>query len=112
MSYYCLATVSECPIHLHMTGNELLRRLRRLGSRGGVVVPFDEERGKGSHGTLYFGERFTVLKDRRAEIRPGLLHAMLRQLGLSFLCGEEGGAGTWRQWVQYGPEDCEVLRVA
>ena len=83
MSYYCLATVSECPIPLHMTGNELLRRLRRLGSRRGVVVRFDEERGKGSHGTLYFGERFTVLKDRRAEIRPGLLHAMLRQLGLS-----------------------------
>ena len=83
ISYYCLGTVSEYPITLHMTGNELLRRLRRLGSRRGVVVYFDEERGKGSHGTLYFGERFTVLKDRRAEIRPGLLHAMLRQLGLS-----------------------------
>jgi mRNA interferase HicA len=49
------------------------------------VLPFgfDEERGKGSHGTLYFGDHFTVLKDRRAEISPGLLHAMLRQLGLS-----------------------------
>ena len=75
--------MAECPIPQHMTGNELLRRLRRLGSRRGVVVRFDEERGKGSHGTLYFGERFTVLKDRRAEIRPGLLHAMLRQLGLA-----------------------------
>ena len=66
-----------------MTGNELLRRLRRLGGQRGVAVRFDEERGKGSHGTLYFGERFTVLKDRRAEIRPGLLHSMLRQLGLN-----------------------------
>jgi len=60
-----------------------LRRLRRLGSRRGVAVRFEEERGKGSHGTLYFGDRFTVLKDRRADIKPGLLHAMLRQLGLS-----------------------------
>jgi len=65
-----------------MTGNELLRRLRRLGNERGVAVRFNEERGKGSHGTLYFGDHFTVLRDRRAEIRPGLLHAMLRQLGL------------------------------
>jgi mRNA interferase HicA len=71
-----------CLIPRDMTGNELLRRLRRLGSQRGVAVHFDAERGKGSHGTLYFGERFTVIKDRR-EIRPGLLHAMLHQLGLS-----------------------------
>ena len=65
-----------------MTGNELLRRLRKLGRERGVVVRFEEERGKGSHGTLYFGTRATVVKDRRAEIGHGLLHAMLRQLGL------------------------------
>jgi len=34
-----------------MTGNELLRRLRRLGSQRGVAIRFEEERGKGSHGT-------------------------------------------------------------
>ena len=66
-----------------VNGNELLRRLQRLGRERGVAVRFDQERGKGSHGTLYFGDRRTTLKDRRAEIRPGLLHAMLRQLGLS-----------------------------
>jgi hypothetical protein len=31
---------------------------------------------------LYFGNRFTTLKDRRKEIGPGLLNAMLAQLGL------------------------------
>ncbi|MFI5397508.1 MAG: hypothetical protein ACHQ9S_18375 [Candidatus Binatia bacterium] len=41
------------------------------------------ERGKGSHGTVYYGERFTVLKDRRKELSPGLLAAMLVQLGLT-----------------------------
>ena len=66
-----------------MNGAEFIRRIRRLGRERGVPVEFDERRGKGSHGTLYFGDRFTVIKDRRAEIRPGLLHAMLRQLGLS-----------------------------
>lgn len=66
-----------------MTGDELLRRLRRLGRKRGISVRLEQERGKGSHSTLYFGDRFTVLKDRRAEIGPGVLHATLRQLGLS-----------------------------
>jgi HicA toxin of bacterial toxin-antitoxin, len=39
--------------------------------------------GKGSHGRLYYGNRFTTLKDRRKEIGPGLLNAMLAQLGLT-----------------------------
>ena len=54
-----------------MDGNELMRRLRKLGRDRGVPVRFDKERGKGSHGTLYFGNRFTVVKDRRKEIRLG-----------------------------------------
>jgi len=64
-------------------GNELLRKLNRLGRARGVQVRIDEERGKGSHATVYVGERFTVVKDRRKEIGPGLLHSMLRQLGLT-----------------------------
>lgn len=48
----------------------------------GIPVSFDVGRGKGSHGRLYYGERFTTLKDRKKEIGPGLLKAMLEQLGL------------------------------
>jgi len=47
-----------------------------------VAVRFDQRHGKGSHGTLWYGGRKTVLKDRRKEIGKGLLHAMLKQLGL------------------------------
>jgi predicted RNA binding protein YcfA (HicA-like mRNA interferase family) len=43
---------------------------------------FEPEQGKGSHGRLYLGGAFTTLKDRRKEIGPGLLRAMLRQLGV------------------------------
>ena len=66
-----------------MTGSEFVRRIRRLGRERGVAVRFEPRPGKGSHGRLYFGERFTTLKDRRKEIGQGLLSAMLRQLGLS-----------------------------
>ena len=33
---------------------------------------------------LYYGHRFTTLKDRKKEIGPGLLNAMLSQLGLDW----------------------------
>ena len=66
-----------------MTGDEFVRRIRALGRERGVAVRFESRAGKGSHGRLYLGDRFTTLKDRRKEIGPGLLAAMLRQLGLS-----------------------------
>ncbi len=63
-----------------MNGEEFLRRIRRLGKERGVRV--DKRHGKGSHGTLYYGDRKTTLKDRRKEIGPGLLQAMQQQLGI------------------------------
>ena len=66
-----------------MNGHELERRLRRLGKSRGVVVSFDREHGKGSHGRLWYGDRFTTMKDRGKELGPGLLVAMLHQLGLT-----------------------------
>lgn len=66
-----------------MAAGEFTRRIRTLGAARGVPVRFDESRGKGSHGTLYYGDRFTVVKDRRKECGPGLLGKMLADLGLS-----------------------------
>ncbi len=66
-----------------LTGAELIRKLHALGRQRGVRVRFRAERGTGSHGTLYYGERFTVIKDRRKELSPGLLAAMLKQIGLT-----------------------------
>jgi hypothetical protein len=66
-----------------MNGNEFERKIRRIGRHRGILVSFDSGHGKGSHGRLYYGDRFTTLKDRRKEIGPGLLKAMLDQLGLT-----------------------------
>jgi len=65
-----------------VTGSEFLRKIKHLGRRRGVAVSFDSGPGKGSHGRLYYGGRFTTLKDRKKEIGDGLLSAMLHQLGL------------------------------
>jgi len=57
--------------------------VRRLGRRRGISVEFRPERGKGSHGTLYFGSRFSVLRNPKDELKTGTLHAVLKQLGLA-----------------------------
>jgi mRNA interferase HicA len=72
-----------CPILEHIKGAELVRRVGMSGRRHGVSVLFSARRGKGSHGTLYLGARFTVVRDLKKELPTGTMHAMLRQLGLS-----------------------------
>jgi mRNA interferase HicA len=63
-------------------GVEFVRKVRRLGKIRGVSVALLAERGKGSHTTLYYGERLTVVGDLKGELKKGTLHAMLTQLGL------------------------------
>ena len=65
-----------------MTGAEFIRAVRRLGRRQNLDVRFVTRRGKGSHGTLYLGDRKTIVKDRKKELSRGLVADMLRQLGL------------------------------
>ena len=67
----------------HVKGRDFIERVRDIGRDRGVPVHVDTTRGRGSHVTLYYGQRFTIVKDRRKEIAPGLLSAMIRQLGLS-----------------------------
>lgn len=65
-----------------MKGNELLKKLRKIARERNLRLKFIRERGKGSHGTLYLGDRHTIMKDRKKEIGPGLLNKMLDNLGL------------------------------
>ena len=65
-----------------MTGHELLKKLKKTGEKQGVNIWFDAVQGHGSHGMIHFGDLFTTMKDRKKEIGPGLLAAMLRDLGL------------------------------
>jgi mRNA interferase HicA len=42
----------------------------------------DEKRGKGSHVTLYFGDRLIVVRNPKDELKTGTLHAMCKQLDI------------------------------
>ena len=44
-----------------MKGSELLRKIKKLGERKNISVRLIQERGKGSHSTLEYGDRFTII---------------------------------------------------
>lgn len=65
-----------------MKAGDFIKAIRKTGRKRGIAVRFEAGHGKGSHGRLYYGNRFTTIKDRGKDIGPGMLGAMLRQLGL------------------------------
>ncbi len=66
-----------------MNGHEFVKKLKRIARKRNIEVRIDNKRGKGSHGTLYFGDRATIVKDLKKEIKKGLLKKMLSDLGLA-----------------------------
>ena len=63
-------------------GGEFERRVQRLARSRKITCEFVGDKGKGSHGRLYFGEKFTTLKDRKKEIGRDLLAKMCRDLNI------------------------------
>ena len=45
-----------------MNGREFISRVRKLGCKNNIAVSVDRTRGKGSHGTLRYGDRMTIVK--------------------------------------------------
>lgn len=66
-----------------MSGNEFIRKIKKLGRKNSIEVRFVTQRGKGSHGTLYYGSVFTIVRNPKDELKKGTLHAMLKQLDLT-----------------------------
>ena len=63
-----------------MTSREFIRRAREYARRTGQAFRFNPTRGKGSHGRVYVGSRFTTVQ--QGELKKGILAAMLRQLNI------------------------------
>jgi len=54
-----------------MRGGEFLRKVKAISRRRKLVCRWVPERGSGSHGTLYLGNSFTVVKDLKKELGAG-----------------------------------------
>ncbi len=66
-----------------MKGSEFIRKVKKLAKKCGVESPVDRKRGKGSHITLYFGKRFTIVRNPKDELKTGTLKAMLTKARLA-----------------------------
>ncbi|HEX5419357.1 MAG TPA: type II toxin-antitoxin system HicA family toxin [Gammaproteobacteria bacterium] len=79
-----LTNGQNCPIlGAYLRGNEFIRLVRACAKAHGEKCEWHPDLGKGSHGVLMLGDRRTVVRCTKDELKAGTLHAMLRQLGLS-----------------------------
>ena len=60
-----------------------MRRIQALGKQKAMEVRWVAQRGKGSHGLLYFGSRMTTVRNLKDEVDKRAYHKMLSQLGLN-----------------------------
>ena len=63
-------------------GSEFLRKMKKAATKRKLTYRWTPERGVGSHGTVYRGGRFAIVKDLKKELGPGLLADMCNQLGI------------------------------
>ena len=63
-----------------VTRREFIGRARNYAQKTGQTFRFDPAHGKGSHGRLYVGSRFTTVQ--RGELTKGVVAALLRQLNI------------------------------
>ena len=63
-----------------MNGRQFIAKVRKYGRSRRLRVRFVASKGRGSHGTLYLGNRRTVIKDRKKDLGKGLLATMLADL--------------------------------
>lgn len=66
-----------------MKGSEFIQRVKHYAKTRALACHVDHKRGKGSHVTLYLGDRRTTVRNPKDELKTGTLNAMLKQLGLS-----------------------------
>ena len=64
-----------------MNGREFIRRARRYARLHGLEFDYNPAKGKGSHGTVYVGDRRTTVQ--HGEIKLDTLFNMLRDLSIN-----------------------------
>ena len=65
-----------------MRGSEFKKKIKALAKRNNIVFKHVKNRGKGSHSTLFYGEKFTIIRNLKDELKTGTCSAMLKQLGI------------------------------
>ncbi len=54
-----------------MRGNEFIRKILKFAKATGTACEWRPERGKGSHGVLILGDKRTVVRNPKDELKTG-----------------------------------------
>ncbi len=65
-----------------VNGREFITRVRRLARRNGTPSGSTGRGARAATAPLYYGDRHTVVKDRRKPLKTGTLRGMCKQLGI------------------------------
>jgi len=65
-----------------MKGKELLKLLKRYAGQKDIPFNYDGGHGKGGHGRVYVGDKFTTIPSLHQELKTGLTLAIIKQLGI------------------------------
>lgn len=60
----------------------MLEKIKSLAKERNEYFSYIPSRGKGSHGRICYGERFTTIPNIRKELSKGTLNAVLKQLNI------------------------------
>jgi mRNA interferase HicA len=66
-----------------MKGSEFVRKVQKLARGRKLECSWHPNMGKGSHGVLILGNKRTVVRALKDELKKGTFHGMLKQLGIS-----------------------------
>jgi hypothetical protein len=75
-----LHIVAFAAIVRSVNGKEFIRRAGKWARAHGRELVVDLSRGKGGHQMVRIGEKWTTVQT--GELKPGIFHAMLKQLGI------------------------------
>ena len=67
-----------------MSTREFIRHIRRWARKRGIVFEVKKHESKGSHRTIYLGDRRTIIPWTH-DLTPGAIHGLLKQLGVDDL---------------------------
>jgi len=65
-----------------MRGNEFIKKGQRFAKDNDLPCSWHPDKGKGRHGVLTLGERLTIVRNPKDELKLGTLHGRLKQIGL------------------------------
>ena len=66
-------------VNVFMNRQQFLKELRQTAKEDGVAFRIDKARGKDSHSTVHYGDKFTTVPQK---LKTGTMRAIRKQLGI------------------------------